>query len=128
MDKKMWIIEMGQLPDPELGPNKRNHWGPMIVYRENAKALIGGIIQDDKVQKFPQHPVKKAHIDIRFIAKDKIRRDVDNLIASMKSYIDGLVDFGILEDDSYKHVGYTCSYEIGKKANTIITITDVGEE
>ena len=118
---------MGRLPDSELGPNKRNHWAKMIEYRENAKALIGGIIQDDKVQKFPKHPIKKAHVDIRFIAKDKIRRDVDNLMASMKSYIDGLVYFKILEDDSYKHVTYTCSYEIGEKANTIITITDVGD-
>ena len=70
----------------------------------------------------PRTPLNKAHITITFVAADRVRRDLDNLFASMKSYIDGMVDAGVVEDDAATNVSYTISYEHGGKANTIIEI------
>jgi len=42
----------------------------------------------------------KAAILVRFMLPDGRRRDLDNLIASVKPLLDGIVDAGIIADDS----------------------------
>ena len=74
----------------------------------------------------PDKPYEKAHITITWVAKDKRRRDIDNLFAAMKAYIDGLVHVGLIADDSAKHVTYTLKYERGERDNTIIEVEEVG--
>ena len=74
----------------------------------------------------PDIPYEKAHITITWVAKDKRRRDVDNLFASMKPYIDGLVESGLLVDDDARHVSYTLRYERGEKDNTVIEVKEIG--
>ena len=67
---------------------------------------------------------EKAHLDIVFRAKDRRRRDLDNLIASCKAYIDGLVGSpGVLVDDSYDRLSISARYEIGDEEQTVYTIT-----
>ena len=70
----------------------------------------------------PPISFNKAHITITWIAKDKRRRDIDNLFSSMKGYIDGLVFAGVLVDDNADRVGYTLRYERGDKDDTIIEV------
>ena len=72
----------------------------------------------------PAVPYQRAHITITWVAKDRRRRDPDNLFASMKSYIDGLVEVGLIEDDSATHVSYTLKYERGETDNTIIEVEE----
>jgi len=67
-----------------------------------------------------------VHITVTWIAKDKRRRDPDNLFAAMKPYIDGLVDAELIADDSAMHVSYTIRYERGDKDNTIIEVKEIG--
>ena len=55
-------------------------------------------------------------------SKSKRRRDADNLFASMKPYIDGLVMAGVLVDDSADRVQYELRYERGDVDNTIINV------
>jgi len=70
----------------------------------------------------PAHPYEHAHITITFMAKDRRRRDVDNLLAACKATVDGLVAVGLLADDDAMHVSYTLRYERGDKDNTIIEV------
>ena len=71
----------------------------------------------------------KAHLDIVFQAKDKRRRDLDNLIASCKAYIDGMVGApGVLVDDSYDRLSISARYEIGDEEQTVYTITRMADE
>jgi Holliday junction resolvase RusA-like endonuclease len=74
----------------------------------------------------PAQPFQKAHITITFVSGDRIRRDIDNLFAAMKPYIDGIVDAGVIADDSALNVSYTIRYERGPEANTIIEIEEMG--
>lgn len=45
-------------------------------------------------------PWAKCHVHAVFYFKTKRGRDVDNLIASLKSTYDGLVDAGVVPDDT----------------------------
>lgn len=76
-----------------------------------------------KEQGSPASPFDKSHITITWVSKDKRRRDIDNLFASMKAYIDGLVVAGVLVDDSAGHASYTLRYEIGVAYDTVIEVS-----
>ena len=74
-------------------------------------------------KQIPANPLTKATITITFVASDKKRRDLDNLFASMKSYIDGLVLAKVLVDDNTGNIAdYNIRYRQGESANTIIKI------
>ena len=115
------IIELGHLPDRRLNPNKRLHWSVVAKAKRNARDPATALILE---QGKPAKPYAKAKISILFIASDKRKRDVDNLFASMKPYIDGLVG-EIIEDDSAMHVTYELNYMRGKEENTIIEIKEL---
>jgi Holliday junction resolvase RusA-like endonuclease len=115
-------IELGRLPDPNLSPNKRLHH--MELYRAKASAKMDAIALV-MAQGKPDHPYEKAHITITWVAKDRRRRDIDNLFASMKGYLDGLVHVGLLRDDDAMHVSYTLRYERGEKDNTVIEVMSI---
>ena len=116
-------IELGSLPNPELNPNKRLHRMRLSHAKREARRQAWALALEAGV---PPAPISRAHVTITFIASDRVRRDLDNLFASMKSYIDGLVDAGVVEDDAATNVSYTISYERGEKANTIVKIDALG--
>ena len=71
----------------------------------------------------PPEPYSGVLLKVMFIAEDKRQRDLDNLFASMKSYIDGIVQAKVIRDDNTKYIAdYIIRYRSGKKANTIIEI------
>jgi len=117
------VIELGHLPDPDLSPNKRLHYMALYKAKAEAKQEAAALVM---AQGKPDHPYEKAHITITWVAKDKRRRDVDNLFASCKAYLDGLVEMGLLRDDDAMHVSYTLRYERGTRDNTIIEVEEIG--
>jgi len=116
-------IELDRLPDSNLSPNKRLHY--MELYRAKESAKLDTILLVLSQGK-PARPYEKAHITITWVAKDKRRRDTDNLFSSMKAYIDGLVAVGLLLDDDAMRVSYTLRYERGTRDNTIIEVEELG--
>ena len=117
----LFQIELGHLPDRDLSPNRRLHFMQLYRAKEDAKDEAMALVLE---QGAPPEPIQKAHITITWVAKDKRRRDIDNLFSSMKAYIDGLVHAGLIADDSADHVEYTLKYERGTKDNTIIGIEE----
>lgn len=86
-------------PSKALSPNARVHWAVKSratkEYRETAKL---------KAKEYPAtyrgFPWPKATVKCEFYFRTKHRRDLDNLIASMKPAFDGLADAGIVANDS----------------------------
>ena len=115
-------IELGQLPDPDLNPNKRHHYMKLANAKRHAKDHAIALVYE---QGRPETPYESCHITITFVAGDARRRDVDNCFSSMKSFIDGLVAAGLIADDSAMHVSYTLRYERGDKHNTILEIEEI---
>ncbi len=135
-------IELGHLPDRDLSPNRRLHFMQLYRAKEDAKDEAMALVLEQKGKQLhrfdmfregsvltlrsrPDPPYEKAHITITWVAKDKRRRDIDNLFSSMKAYIDGLVHAGLIADDSADHVEYTLKYERGTKDNTVIEVRKV---
>ena len=116
------IIELGHLPDRDLSPNRRLHFMQLYRAKKDAKDEAMALVLEHGA---PTEPIQKAHITITWVAKDKRRRDPDNLFASMKPYIDGLVEGGLIVDDSAAHVSYTLRYEHGDTDNTIIEVEEI---
>ena len=128
-------IELGHLPDSNLNPNRfKNRFQLASAKKQAKKDSLALVMSQGK----PDRPFQKAHITITFIGtptkrkggpregKDARGRDLDNLFASMKAYIDGLVTAGLLVDDSVDHVSYTLQYERGTANNTIIEVEEIG--
>ena len=114
-------IELGHLPDPDLNPNRTMHhikkWKAKSVAKQEAYMLCLASGQ------IPRVPYSRVLLTVMFISDDKRQRDLDNLFASMKPYIDGIVQAKVIPDDNTKHIAdTTIRYRAGKKANTIIEI------
>ena len=105
-----------------LNPNssRRNNRWRLSDAKRAAKDEIIAII---KQQELPSRPYNPAYITITWVVKDKKPRDIDNLVAAMKPYIDGLKAAGVIADDSDKHVTYApFNYEYGSEEKTIIQV------
>ena len=119
-------VVINRLPNSQLSPNARVHWRtrhkagsedieevtPIVwVAKEGVKGL----------------PYKKAHISIEWVAKDKRKRDMDNLLSASKYFIDSLRHGGVILDDDAENVTYSLSYRVSKEEGprTIIRITPV---
>mgnify|MGYP003152056802 CR=1 FL=1 len=70
---------------------------------------------------------EQAHLDIQFVAPDKRRRDIDNLVGACKGWIDALVG-EVIVDDSADRLTLSVSYRLEDKAATIFTITSIYTE
>ena len=78
--------------------NSRTHW----ARRKDAAQAAHRLVQDavTGVGGPPPTPYTGAGIHLVFFLPDRRRRDLDNLVAAAKSYIDGLVHAQVLTDDS----------------------------
>ena len=80
-----------QWPDPGLSPNARKHYRQkaqlVSVARQMAHLLT--VITDQRASIPPDVPLETR---LTFYPPDKRRRDIDNLLASMKSSLDGIFD------------------------------------
>ena len=118
------ILHLRHLPDRDLNPNKRLHHMELYKAKHAAKMETYLRVYSDGHGR-PPTPYSLAHITITWVAKDRRRRDIDNLFASMKAYIDGLVYSQVILDDSADRISYTLIYEHGDEDDTIIQIDPV---
>ena len=122
------IVEIPHLPDSNLNPNKRVHWGALADAKRNAKQVMMSALKDNDNPVFiPDKPYEAAILKIEFVAgfRDRQRknRDMDNLLASAKPYIDGLVDGGVIVDDTAVRLRYELVYRFGEEAKMVFTVT-----
>ena len=70
-------------------------------------------------QGIPDKPMDKAHLTITFESKDKRKRDIDNLLASCKAYIDALKP-DVIVDDNTERLSLSLYYKSKTKETRII--------
>lgn len=104
-------------PPKDLHPNARVHWAKLAkakkVYRHACYVLTkqAGIRID---------PQSRPLVSIEFVPPDRRRRDVDGMLAAMKSGLDGMAD-AIGCDDSRWCLTLVVSSEIGGMVRVQIT-------
>lgn len=95
-------------PDPPLRSNKRLHH--MAEHRIKRDIRQTGFVQatrwaGEKRAEGWTFPLGQV-VEVRMIwfVPTKHRRDADSGQPTLKSYLDGIVDAGVLADDNYRHV------------------------
>ena len=76
-------------PPKMLSPNVRKHWRAHAAAKKAYRTACGWRAAQQGAKPMP--PGKIA-VSLRFVPPDRRRRDLDNLIAAMKSGLDGLAD------------------------------------
>lgn len=89
-----------QLPfQTQLSLNDRDHWAVAAKkkkpWREAAMVLA-------RAARIP--PCQRIRVELHYVPKQERRRDPDNLIACLKPLVDGLVDAGVVADDTEHYV------------------------
>lgn len=85
-----------------LSQNDRGSWHGKHRVTQAAIVQAGAAIRAAGVQ-----PITGARVILHLWAKDRRRRDTDNLAPTLKACMDALVDEGILPDDSWVHVPFS---------------------
>ena len=93
------------------GPNQQRgqHWGRIAdtatFWKGQTTTLIREAVRRaQKANHDPRFPWPAVDVEVTFRYTTANRRDVGNLIASLKPVLDGLVTAGVIKDDSYVYL------------------------
>lgn len=84
-------------PPSILSPNNRSHWHKKSVARKKYREDCGWIGKTVR----PVFDDGEIPICIRFFPPDRRKRDMDNMLASLKSGLDGLSDAWGVDDSRF---------------------------
>lgn len=82
-------------PKPPLNANQRMHWAP--------KGKLTRTIRDETARLAREANIPETStvtVQLAWVVTDKRRRDSDNIYPTFKAMCDGLVDAGIVPDDT----------------------------
>ena len=79
-------------PPPELNPNKRKHWTVVSKLRKIQREDTYKITKEYTQENDYLWTLKDLVAEIDVYPPDHIRRDGDNILASLKGAIDGMFD------------------------------------
>jgi crossover junction endodeoxyribonuclease RusA len=78
---------------PLLNLNTRQHWAVKARDTETVRSVTAMLCRDlDEAQ--------KVRVQLSYTPRDKRRRDADNLVGMLKPICDGIVDAGVVPDDT----------------------------
>ncbi|MFL2767331.1 MAG: hypothetical protein ACJ0DE_00970 [Dehalococcoidia bacterium] len=118
-------IELYDVPPAEIRGNSRSHYRITRQInrkrRETAKFLALDAINESGIKTLKPRVVVHYH----FYNTREI--DLDNLIIGMKSTLDGIVDSGLIEDDTPSKVKLEAEFSLCKKdeKKTLITVAEI---
>lgn len=88
-------------PPSDLSPNKRLHWAKLAkvksMYREACWAMA---LEQTRIYK-TSVPTGNLHLVLEFVPPDRRSYDRDNLVARMKSGLDGVADALKINDKQF---------------------------
>lgn len=109
------VVVVLPLPSSKLSPNgQHGHWSSLSKARKKARS--DGYIATLKARIDCQHvkPFVKCEAHATFYFRTNRRRDGDNYAAMLKPYWDGMVDAGLVVNDSgIRHM--PVKFEVDKK-------------
>jgi hypothetical protein len=124
INKKI-TIELYDVPPSEIRGNSRAHYKIMRSInrqrRETAKFLALDAMQETGIKTL------KPRVMVHYHFYNTREIDLDNLIIGMKCTLDGIVDSGLIEDDSPSKVKLEAEFSLCKKneKKTLITLAEI---
>ncbi|MDD5702116.1 MAG: hypothetical protein PHU23_08720 [Dehalococcoidales bacterium] len=100
------VITFSDLPYVELRANyhKSNFWGQRSESTKIARDEAYKLAVDYRNKYLVRKKIDTCTIEEVFYVDNKQRRDIEGLMYAVKPWIDGIVDAGIIVDDSWRHV------------------------
>lgn len=95
---RTWTVEL-PIGVPLLNANKRQHY----MAKARLTKAIRQIARNYAIREAVP-ALQRAHVVVEYRPPDRRRRDVHNLYPSAKAAVDGLVDAGVLPDDSDRYL------------------------
>lgn len=88
------------LPFPQkvLSPNARHHWAKLASFKKAYRKVCGWKAKADGLG---QIDADALDVKVTFFPPDKRRRDLDNMLASLKSGLDGVSDVCGIDDSKW---------------------------
>jgi crossover junction endodeoxyribonuclease RusA len=115
---KLTVVIPGRPPTPNNGP--RNNWAAAAAERKQWRGDAHKIARD-AVNRAGWPGADLVRIHVVFVVPTHGRRDWSNLIASLKPLEDGMVDAGVMRDDSLDVIQ---SYTFGHRYERGIAATE----
>ena len=96
-----WTIRL-PWTKPPLSLNDRSHWRAKAAATASVRiaARAGAIGARNRSFVPPPWPLERAAVTLTYYPRDRRRRDATNLVATYKACVDGLVDAGVIPDDT----------------------------
>jgi crossover junction endodeoxyribonuclease RusA len=108
-------------PHKDLSPNSRKHRMAVAPLRKAARACAAWECKGAKMN-FAHLAETGLHLRITFNPPDRRRRDLDNMLASIKSHLDGVADVIGVDDSKW---GLTlCRGEVVKGGAVVVEVVD----
>lgn len=85
-------------PSKNLSPNSRNHWAKSAMAKKAYRQVCGWQAKADGVGLIDADGLD---VKVTFFPPDKRRRDLDNMLASLKSGLDGVSDVCGIDDSKW---------------------------
>lgn len=96
--KDTWVINL-PYSRPPLNMNQRLHWSKKARLTKNVRSSTFFLARSQRIP-----ACEHIHVQLHYVPRDNRRRDPSNLIATQKPAIDGLVQAGVVPDDTPAYV------------------------
>ena len=93
-------------PPSDLSPNKRLHWAKLATAKKQYRQKCNSVAKEQlkKYKRITENIPERLVLEMTFIPPDRRSYDRDNLVARMKSGIDGLADALKINDKRFNTV------------------------
>ena len=85
---------------PPLSANTRLFWAEEAKRRKKIRGDVRLLVRDARLGLKPLKPGQKLKVQLVYTPATNRRRDTDNLVPTLKPICDGIVDAGLVEDDT----------------------------
>ena len=117
-----WDIKL-PYPKPPLSLNDREHWAPRAKKQKDVRATTALLARQAGIPR-----LDTAKVRLVWLVSDRRRRDRENITATLKPAIDGLVDAGVVEDDCWGIVTESsCAIALVEKGREGVYLQVLGE-
>ncbi len=110
-------------PPKELNPNSRLHFMKVARFKKSYRQACWALAKEAGFNSTSLAGCEKAEVHLTFYPPDRRHRDMDNMLASMKSGLDGIAEALHFNDKGFK-VTLDVSDDIGGMVK--VSITGVG--
>lgn len=106
---------------PPLTSNQRMHWSEKARVTAQVRRATAALVRNAGVPS-----MARCEVGLVWQVTDKRRRDADNCVPTLKACCDGIVDAGVVIDDTPDLMGKTMPTIVqGEKAGLFLTIREL---